>query len=77
MWKTLGRIVLVVLFWAGASVSAAAAGIAAAEADLVAGIGAGLSLITWAVAIHRMQTATEQPQATQPAVVGQRERATV
>lgn len=77
MWKTLGRIVVVTLFWAGVSISASAAGVASASADLLAGVGAGLSLIIWGVLLHRTAPHAEQAPAAMPTVLPGRERATV
>ena len=77
MWKTIGRIVLVSLFWAVASALAARAGLSAGRAQLVCGVSAGLSLIVWGIAVHRLALRRETTPAAPPAELPGRRSATV
>ena len=77
MWKTIGRILRVGLFWAVVSAGAAAVGFAAGRAQLFSGLGAGLSLILWGILVHRATPSPEATTAASPAELPGRRSATV
>jgi hypothetical protein len=77
MWRTVGRIAVVTLVWCTLALAAAATGLSASTADLVGGIGAGLTFFGWAWTLARGKRHVEEGEATEPVAPPMRRRASV